>query len=68
MRLFIKHKKNLLKQVSILLFCYPLCAYESLDFNFLKGSKKEVKNKEVFSYSDLLAQYSKMVDTLAPII
>ena len=50
-------------------FCMQVHNDNKFSFNyFLKGSKKEVKNKEVFSYSDLLAQYSKMVDTLAPII
>ncbi|MBT4634757.1 hydroxymethylbilane synthase [bacterium] len=50
-------------------FCMQVHKENKFSFNyFLKGTKKEVKNKEVFSYSDLLTQYSKMIDTLTPII
>ncbi|NSW88301.1 hydroxymethylbilane synthase [bacterium] len=35
---------------------------------FLKGSENEIKRKEIFDYSDLSKQYSKMIDKLRPII
>tara|TARA_B100001996_G_C18563245_1_gene555428 strand:- start:78 stop:962 length:885 start_codon:yes stop_codon:yes gene_type:complete len=35
---------------------------------FLKGPKEEIKRKEIFDYSDLSKQYSKMIDKLRPII
>jgi len=50
-------------------FCMQVHNNKEFSFDyFLKGPKKEIKNKEVFSYSDLLMQYSKMIDILTPII
>ena len=67
MKLFIKHKKYILKQVLILLFCFPLCAYESLDFDFLKGTKTKKneysnnqKNKDKKNFDDLIKGYNKV--------
>ena len=50
-------------------FCMQINNHNEFTFNyFLKGPNKEIKKKEVFNYSDLVMQYSKMVNTLSPII
>ena len=50
-------------------FCMQINNNKEFTFNyFLKGPKEQIKNKEVFNYSDLSIQYSKMVHTLSPII
>jgi len=67
MKLFIKHKKYILRQVSILLFCFPLVAYESLDFDFLKESmtktnksSENTKNNNKKNFNDLIKGYNKI--------
>lgn len=50
-------------------FCMQLHGSNQFSFNyFLKGPNKEIKKSEIFPFSDLLKQYSMMIDLLKPII